>query len=154
MMILNNSFFISTNGLFDFDFTFLSEALLFLLLSISISNFFLLPISKQIDERKNYVNYNIRKLDILIDLASENINELIAFIFEENKELSRHQSIVKNYSKARFEKEISNIQNINESLLKKVKTSFFIQSSKKFSLLNKEIKEVAESIFQNKFLFE
>lgn len=153
-MILNNSFFISNNGLFDFDFTFLSEAFLFLLLSISITNFFLLPISKQIEERKNYINYNIRKFDILINLASETIQDSISIILDETKELMRQNNLVKTYSKTKFENEIEKIQDENEQLLRKVKVSFLIKSAEKFSFLNKEINEITESIFQNKFLFD
>jgi F0F1-type ATP synthase membrane subunit b/b' len=153
-MVLNNSFFISTNGLFDFDFTFLSQAFLFLLLSISVTNFFLLPISKQIDERNAYISYNIRKLDILINLAYEKIQQSSQIIFDETKELARQSNLVKIYVKSRFEKELDDIQKENTELISKVKTSLVINSMKKFASLNIEIKNITEFFFTKKFSFE
>ncbi len=153
-MILDNAFLISTNGLFDFDLTFLSEALLFLILSISVTNFFLLPISKQIEERNAYINCNVRKMDIIISLTSEKFQNSIQVILEEIDELVRQTNLVKNYTKNKFEKEIQKIETENKDLINKAKGSLIFKSAESFKLLNTELNQLTDSFFQEKFTFE
>ena len=54
-MNFSTTFLINASGLFDFDLTFPSEALLFLILATVITNVFLSPISNQLDERYIYI---------------------------------------------------------------------------------------------------
>jgi uncharacterized membrane protein len=60
------TFAINASGLFDFDLTFPTEALLFLILATVVTFIFLSPISKQIDERAEFINYTLRKSTILL----------------------------------------------------------------------------------------
>ncbi len=153
-MNLNSSFFISTNGLFDFDFTFLSEAFLFLLLSISVTNLFISPISKQIEERTVYINYNLHKVDILINLAHEEIEKAVKLVNKELKELSRQNNLLKSYIKVSFESEIEKIQKENQKLINRTKASLTLSSMNLFANLNAEINQIAETFFKDKFSFE
>ncbi len=151
-IIFNNSFFLSNSGLFDFDMTFLSQALLFLILSLSVRNFFLLPISKGIEERNAYIRYNLQKIDIIIALTSEKVEDYVNLILEEKKELNRQNNLTKNYLKTKFEKEVEEIQKENQKLINKVKVNFLMQSLREFNSLNKNMTEIAKCFFQKKFL--
>jgi len=55
-MNLSTTFFLNASGLFDFDLTFPTEALLFLILAIVITFVFLNPISKQLDDRAEFID--------------------------------------------------------------------------------------------------
>jgi F0F1-type ATP synthase membrane subunit b/b' len=153
-MSLENSFFISVNGLFDFDFTFLTEALLFFILSTAVTNFFLLPISKQIEERNTYINYNINKVNIIVGLTSEKFQESIDIFLLQIDELIRQTNLVKNYTKKKFEKEVQKIEAENKSLLNKVKASLIFESAENFKTLNIKLNQIADSFLIEKFNFE
>ncbi len=150
-MTSNNIFFLANSGLFDFDITFFSQALLFLILSLTVTKFFLEPISKSIENRNAYIKYNLDKIDILIGLASETFEKSIALILEEKKELNRQNTLVKSYLKKKIEKEIQIIQEENQNLIQKVKTSLLLQNIEKVNSLNKSINDIAESFFQKNF---
>lgn len=153
-MSIKSSFFLGLNGLFDFDLTFLSEALLFLILSIVVTNFFLLPISDQIEKRNAYISYNIKKMDIIISLAYERIQESIEIIFKEIEELNRQTKLVSNYSKMKFEQKIKEIEKENQNLIIKAKASLISQSAENFKNLSMNANDLAESFFKEKFNFE
>ena len=59
------SLFLTAGGLFDFDLTFVAEAILFLLLAFVVTFVFLGPVTKQLDERAELINYTLRKSTIL-----------------------------------------------------------------------------------------
>ncbi len=151
-MTLNNIFFLANSGLFDFDLTFFSQALLFLVLSLSVTKFFLEPISESIKNRNAYIKYNLDKTNILIAVASEKFENCLVLILEEKKELSRQNNLVKNYLKTKIEKDIQRIQIENQKLIHKVKISLLLQNLEKVNVLNKSIDEIAESFFSKKFL--
>jgi len=60
------TFLLNAGGLFDFDLTFLIEAVLFITLAFVVTNVFLSPISKQLNERSEFINYTLRKATILL----------------------------------------------------------------------------------------
>ena len=63
------------SGLFDFDLTFIAEATLFTILAFVTTNVFLSPISKQLDERSEFINYTLRKATILLTFANSSKKE-------------------------------------------------------------------------------
>jgi hypothetical protein len=150
-MNLDSSFFLSVNGLFDFDLTFLSEALLFLILSISVTQLFLTPISKEIEEREAFLEYSLKKSDIIINFAYENFFENFDLLLKEVDELKRQLKLIQKYSQEKFENQITFIQKENESIISKTKTALLIKSAQDFSSLNKDLKFITESFFQNRF---
>ena len=68
------SFFLTASGLFDFDLTFPAEATLFIILAVVVTFVFLNPISKQIDSREEFINYNLRKSLILLTFGYEKLS--------------------------------------------------------------------------------
>ena len=62
---------ILNGGLFDFDLTFVIQAILFTILALVTTNVFLSPISKQLDERSEFINYTLRKATILLTFGYE-----------------------------------------------------------------------------------
>ncbi len=149
-MILYNSFFINKSGLFDFDMTFLSQFLLFFLLSLAITKLFLEPISKKLEERSTYISQNLQKVNISLALSSEKLEDFIALILEEEKELNRKQALSKNYLKHKFQKEIESIQKENQKLINQAKASLSLQSIAKINSLAKPMNEISELFFNKK----
>jgi len=99
------SFFLN-EGLFDFDFTFLSEALLFLLFSFVVTSVFIVPIGKQLDDRDEFIDYNLRKSTILLHFGYQKLLNCVEFLVSEVSELNRQNKSLKNYLNSHFEKEI------------------------------------------------
>ena len=77
------TFFINASGLFDFDLTFPTEALLFLILAVVVTFTFLNPISQQMDERSEFINYTLRKSTILLALGYEKLTTCVGLLTAE-----------------------------------------------------------------------
>jgi len=67
------TFLLNAGGLFDFDLTFAAEAVLFIILALVVTFAFVNPISKQLDERADFINYTLRKSTILLTLGYEKL---------------------------------------------------------------------------------
>ena len=104
------TFAINASGLFDFDLTFPTEALLFLILATVVTFIFLSPISKQIDERAEFINYTLRKSTILLTFGYEKLSTCVGLLTEEIDEMNRQIKLVKNYTNDKFEDELFLIQ--------------------------------------------
>jgi hypothetical protein len=150
-MISSNSFFVGVNGLFDFDLTFASEALLFLLLSGVVTFFFLTPISKQLDERAEFIEHALKKSIILVTFGYEKISNSVGILVEEMEELNRQIKLVKSFTNKKFEDEVDNLQKENGTILRKLKGDLTIQSAFVFSTLTTELNSVTEKFFIQKF---
>lgn len=150
-MISSNSFFVGVNGLFDFDLTFPSEALLFLLLSGVVTFFFLTPISKQLDERAEFIEHALKKSIILVTFGYEKISNSVGILVEEMEELNRQIKLVKSFTNRKFEDEVDNLQKENGTILRKLKGDLTIQSAFVFSTLTTELNSVTEKFFIQKF---
>ena len=68
------TFYLNAGGLFDFDLTIAAEAILFIILALVVTFVFISPISKQLDERAAFINYNLRKSNILVMLGYEKLS--------------------------------------------------------------------------------
>jgi len=133
-MILPVTFFINASGLFDFDLTFPTEALLFLILAGVTTFVFLTPVGKQMEERSEFINYTLRKSTILLTLGYEKLTTSVSLLTEEIEELNRQVKLVKNYTNSKFEEEISFVQTENTKILSELKGDLAIQSA--YVLLN------------------
>ena len=71
------TFFLSGGGLFDVDLTFVAEAVLFLILSLVVTFGFLAPVSKQLNQRAELINFTLRKSTILLTLGYEKLSNCI-----------------------------------------------------------------------------
>lgn len=145
------TFFINASGLFDFDLTFPTEALLFLILAIVVTFVFISPISKQIDERSEFINYTLRKSTILLTFGYEKLSKCIGLLTEEIDEMNRQIKLVKNYTNLKFEDEIVFIQKENLKILSELKGDLAIKSAYVFSNLSTDLTSLADKFFTKKF---
>jgi hypothetical protein len=145
------SFFITASGLFDFDLTFPAEASLFIILALVVTFVFISPISKQIDSRAEFINYNLRKSTILLTLGYEKLSKCVGLLTSEIDELNRQIKFLKNYTNSEFEEEVSLIQNQNLKLLSKLKGDLAIKSAYLFSNISNDLISLSDSFFKKKF---
>ena len=145
------TFFINASGLFDFDITFPTEALLFLILATVVTFVFLSPVSKQIDERSEFINYTLRKSTILLTFGYEKLSKCVGLLTEEIDEMNRQIKLVKNYTNLKFEDEIVFIQKENLKILSELKGDLAIKSAYVFSNLTTDLTSLADKFFTKKF---
>jgi len=144
-------FLIAESGLFDFDLTFPIEGLLFVALSLVISSSFLTPISKQMDERDNDINFNLRKSIILLNFAYEKLDLSVELLTNEVEELTRQLRLVRNYTSSQFEEEILYIQKNNTILLGELKGDLAIKSAYLFYNIQTSLISLTDTFFNKKF---
>eukprot|EP01033_Poteriospumella_lacustris_P024903 gene24903-gene21894 len=145
-----STFAINASGLFDFDFTFPTEALLFLILATVVTFVFLSPISKQIDERAEFINYTLRKSTILLTFGYEKLSTCVGLLTEEIDELNRQIKLVKNYTNEKFEDELLVIQKENFKILSELKGDLAIKSAYLFANLKSDLISLADKFFIQK----
>jgi hypothetical protein len=150
-MVFSSTFLITSSGLFDFDLTFPTEALLFLLLSTVITFVFLSPISSQLEERASFLEYTIKKSIIFLTFGYEQLGNSVNLVVQEVNELTRQEKVIKTSSTNSFEKEISFIQKENGKLLNEIKQTLVFRSAALFGSITPEIEKIAESFFKKKF---
>ena len=150
-MNYSTTFFLNASGLFDFDLTFATEALLFLILSLVVTFVFISPISKQIDERAEFIDYTLRKSTILLSFGYEKLTNCVGLLTEEIDEMNRQVKLVRNYTNTQFEIEISSIQNENLTILTKLKGDLSIKSAYLFSGLTTQLNFLTTKFFEKRF---
>lgn len=144
--------FLNAGGLFDFDFTFFAEAFLFLFFSIIVTSVFLNPISKQLTERSQYINYHIRKSTLYLACSSATFSKTLLFLTKECQELNRQLKVTQNFTKNQFDNEISTVQTFSFQLLKRVKGTLAIQSAFILKQSNKDLLKLTNHFFKEQFL--
>ena len=150
-MTFSTTFLINAGSLFDFDLTFILELLLFILLALVVTNNFIGPISKEIDERAEFINYTLRKSTILLSFGYERLTECVELLTNEINEMNRQVKLTRNFVNENFEKEVALAQSQNSKLLSKVKGDLAIQSACLFSNINDELTFITDKFFIKKF---
>ena len=145
------TFFLSAGGLFDFDLTFVAEAVLFFILSLFVTFVFLGPVSKQLNQRAELINFTLRKSTILLTLGYEKLSNCIDLLTGEINELNRQVKLVKNYTNETFETEVLFVQKENLKILNKLKGDLSIKSAVLISNINKDLNTVTDSFFTKRF---
>jgi hypothetical protein len=145
------TFFINASGLFDFDFTFPTQALLFLILATVVTVVFLGPIGKQMDERAEFIDYTLRKSTILLTFGYEKLTTCVGLLTEEIDEMNRQIKLVKNYTNSKFEEEIDLVQKENMSILSQLKGDLAIKSAYLFSNVTNDLISLTDKFFIKKF---
>jgi len=145
------TFFLSGGGLFDFDLTFVAEAILFFLLAVVVTFVFISPVSKKLNERAEVINYTLRKSTILLTLGYDKLSTCIDLLTKEINELNRQIKLVKNNTNSSFETEIIAVQKENLKILSKLKGDLAIKSAVLLSNVNKELNTLTESFFITRF---
>lgn len=142
---------ILNGGLFDFDLTFVVQAILFTILALVTTNVFLSPISKQLDERSEFINYTLRKATILLTFGYEKLIDCVGLLTEEIGEMNRQIKLTKDYTNASFESEVSSVQQANSQLLSKLKGDLSIKSAFVFSNITADLISLTDKFFVKKF---
>jgi hypothetical protein len=96
------TFFLNAGGLFDFDLTLVAETILFIILALVVTNVFINPVSKQLDERAEFINYNLRKSNILVMLGYEKLSNCVGLLTNEINEMNRQIKLTRNYCNSNF----------------------------------------------------
>ena len=148
-MIFTTTFFI--NKLFDFDLTFGIELALFITLAIIVTFKFINPVSKEIDNRAEFINYNLRKSTILLTFGYEKLSDCISLLTEEINELNRQTKLTRNYTNSSFEDEVGSIQKENAKILSKLKGDLSIKSAFLFSNISGDLNSLTDKFFEKKF---
>jgi len=145
------SFFLNAGGLFDFDLTFAAEAVLFIILALVVTFGFISPISKQLDERADFINYTLRKSTILLTLGYEKLINSVGLLTEEIGEMNRQMKLTRSYVNSQFENEVLSAQKENSLLLSQLKGDLSIKSAYLFSNLSKDLVTITDKFFDKKF---
>ena len=144
-------FFLNVGGLFDFDLTLVAEAVLFIILALVVTFGFISPISKQLDERADFINYTLRKSTILLTLGYEKLINSVGLLTEEIGEMNRQMKLTRSYVNSQFENEVLSAQKENSLLLSKLKGDLSIKSAYLFSNLSKDLVTITDKFFDKKF---
>ena len=150
-MIFQTTFFVNESNLFDFDLTFPAEITLFFILALVVTFKFIAPISKEIDQRAEFINYTLRKSTILLTFGYERLSECIGLLTEEVGEMNRQIKITRNYCNGNFENEVTEVQKANLKILSKLKGDLSIKSAYLFSNVTSELISLTDSFFAKKF---
>jgi hypothetical protein len=150
-MIFFKTFLLNEGGLFDFDLTFFAEIIEFILFSAVVTTLFLSPISKQLDERAEFINTNLRKSTILLSFGYERLITCVGLLTSEINELSRQIKMTRTYSNEEFEREILVVQQHNGKMVSKLKGDLAIKSAYLFSAISGELNTLTNTFFTKKF---
>lgn len=150
-MSFSTTSFLTANGLFDFDLTFPLEAALFILLAVIVTNVFLGPISKQIDERAEFIDFTLRKSVILLTFGYEKLSTCVGLLTEEITEMNRQIKLVRNYTNQKFDDEITSVQKENLQIISKLKGDLSIKSAYLFSNLSDDLNLLTDQFFKKRF---
>ena len=150
-MTFSATSFLTAGGLFDFDLTFVAETILFIILALVVTFVFLNPISKQLDDRAEFINFTLRKSTILLTLGYEKLSESIGLLTEEVTELNRQIKLTRSYTNSNFEEEVLSVQKQNSKLLSKLKGDLSIKSAFILTNLSSELNSLTDKFFSKKF---
>jgi hypothetical protein len=149
-MTFSVTFFLN-GGLFDFDLTFLAEATLFFILSLVVTFVFLNTITKQVNERVEFIDYTLSKSLILLNFSYKQVTTCAEIFINEIAELNRQVKLTKNYTTDNFQNEIYSLQQENSKILSKLKGELAIKSAFTFANVAKGLTTVTNTFFEKKF---
>lgn len=150
-MTFSATSFLTAGGLFDFDLTFVAETILFIILALVVTFVFLNPISKQLNDRAEKINFTLRKSTILLTFGYERLSDCIGLLTKEVSEMNRQMKLTREYTNSHFEEEVLVVQQENSKLLSKLKGDLSIQSAYLFSSVTSELISLTDKFFAKKF---
>ena len=145
------TFYLNAGGLFDFDLTIAAEAILFIILALVVTFVFISPISRQLDERAEFINYTLRKSTILLNFGYESLSNCVGLLTDEVNEMNRQIKLTKSSTDSHFETEVASVQKENAILLSKLKGELSIKSAYLFSNITNELLSLTDKFFIKKF---
>ena len=150
-MLFSETLLLNESGLFDFDFTFVIESIEFILFSLVVTFCFISPISKQLDERAEFINTTLRKSTLLLTFGYEKLTTAVGLVTSEITELTRQLKLTKSYSNEQFENEVFFVQQENSKILSQLKGDLSIKSAYLFSNITSELNSLTNNFFTKKF---
>jgi hypothetical protein len=150
-MIFSGTLILNASGLFDFDLTFVAETFLFIILALVVTFSFISPITKQLKERANFINFTLNKSSFLITKGYRKLSKCIKLLTEEINELNRQMKLTRSFTNLHFEEEVGSVQTQNLKLLSKLKGDLSIKSAYLFSNVKSELKSLTNKFFVKKF---
>lgn len=150
-MNFSGTFYLNAGGLFDFDLTLVAEAVLFIILALVVTFIFISPISKQLDERADYINYTLRNSTVILAFASDTIENTAELLLRHINELTREARLIKEETNSRFEVELADFHKENTILLNELKGELSIKSASVFSNITSELLSLTDKFFVKKF---
>lgn len=150
-MVFSESFLLNESGLFDFDFTFFIEAFEFIGFSLIVTFCFISPISKQLDERAEFINTTLKKSTLLLTFGVEKLTTSVGLVTSEINELTRQVKLTKTYSNEKFENQVFFVQQENAKILSQLKGDLALKSASLFASLTNELNSLTNSFFIKKF---
>jgi hypothetical protein len=150
-MIFSETLLLNESGLFDFDFTFVIESIEFILFSLVVTFCFISPISKQLDERAEFINTTLRKSTLLLTFGYEKLTTAVGLVTSEITELTRQLKLTKTYSNEKFETQVLFVQQENAKILSQLKGDLSIKSAYLFSNITSELNSLTNNFFTKKF---
>jgi len=150
-MNFSGTFYLNAGGLFDFDLTLVAEAVLFIILALVVTFVFISPISKELDDRADFINYTLRNSTVFVSFASDTIENTVELLLRHINELNRQTLLTKEESNLRFEVELTNFSKENTNLLNELKGELSIKSISVFSSITTELLSLTDKFFIKKF---
>jgi hypothetical protein len=150
-MIFSGTFFLNKSGLFDFDLTFIAEGILFIILALVVTFVFISPITKQLDQRAEFIDYNLYKAFWFITRGYDRLSECINLLTLEISEMNRQLKLTRDFTNENFEEEILVVQHENARLLSKLKGDLSIKSAGIFLSVKNELLTFTNKFFSEKF---
>jgi preprotein translocase subunit YajC len=145
------TFLINASGLFDFDLTLPTEALLFLILAAVVTFLFLSPISKQMDERSEFINTTLSNSRIFLIVAYDGLTTSVELLTDEVNEMNRQIKLIKEYTNTNFEEEICFIQDEHSVILDQLQADLAVQSAYLVSNMAEDLTSLVDTFFVEEF---
>jgi preprotein translocase subunit YajC len=145
------TFLINASGLFDFDLTLPTEALLFLILAVVVTFLFLSPISKQMDERSEFINTTLSNSRIFLIVAYDGLTTSVELLTDEVNEMNRQIKLIKEYTNTNFEEEICFIQDEHSVILDQLQADLAVQSAYLVSNMAEDLTSLVDTFFVEEF---
>jgi hypothetical protein len=149
-MIFSGTFLLNASGLFDFDLTFVAEAILFIILALVVTSAFISPITKQLDERAEFITLNLRRSSVLLTKGYDKLSTCVGVLTQEITELNRQIKLTRSFTNSHFEEEVGSVQKQNLKLLSKLKGDLSIKSAYLFSSVSSELLSLTNKFFIKK----
>ena len=121
------------------------------ILAFVVTFVFIGPVSKQMEERAEMINFNLRKSTILLAFGYDRLSTCIDLLTQEMNELTRQVKLTKKYTNDLFEEEVLLAQKENSHLLSQLKGDLAMKSASLLSNMNTELVGITNNFFTKKF---
>lgn len=147
------TFLLAVNGLFDFDFTFFLQALLFAFLSFIVQYFFLSPLSKQLEYRSYSIFFSEKKAMFIIGSTEKSLFAYSRTLVNHAKELLRQKKVSFSYVQKKFDFQLNESKLENERIVFVGTKGLLLQQAYLYSSTLPVINEITKKYFLRKIQY-